>query len=436
MPKVSLTTLGCKLNSAETSTIGRQFVDRGFEVVPFGDPADVCVINTCSVTGRAERECRQVIRRALRTSPRPFVVVTGCYAQLAPTDVASIAGVDLVLGTAEKFDLLDHAGGLEKKLYPHVAVSRIETVDTFGPSQTAPAGERTRAFLKVQDGCDYHCSFCTIPMARGTSRSQNVASCVAQARDLVAHGFKEIVLTGVNVGDYGRKLGSDLLELLKNLVTVEGLERIRISSIEPHLLTRDILRFVADHEVMCRHFHIPLQSGDDDILRSMRRRYTTAHYAGVVERARHLVPDCGIGADVIVGFPGETDAHFENTLRFVNDLPLSYLHVFPYSDRPHTPSASFTGPVEPKVRFKRNEILRLLGQKKKYAFARGMIGTIAPVLLESETGGPLRYGFTDTYVRVGVSAATTTENTIVRVQIIGAGMHGCVGTVAGQEKAG
>ncbi|MBM2840819.1 MAG: 2-methylthioadenine synthetase, partial [Bacteroidetes bacterium] len=410
MPTVSLHTLGCKLNFAETSMLGKQFVDRGFSVVEFGKPADVCVINTCSVTERANRECRQMVRKAVRTSGEPFVVVTGCYTQLEHEEVASIAGVDLVLGAREKFELFDHIGGLEKKLYPHVFVSGIESVDNFGVSYTTEVGDRTRAFLKVQDGCDYNCSFCTIPLARGASRSQGVAECVAQAKELVTQGFKEITLTGVNVGDYGKHIGSSLLQLLRELVHVNGLERIRISSIEPNLLTDEIIGFVASEPKMCNHFHIPLQSGCDEILRKMRRRYNTELYRNLIQRITKSIPECGIGVDVIVGFPGETEEHFQTTLRFIENLPVSYLHVFTYSERPDTPAAEFTPSVEPRVRFKRNEILRAIGMKKKHEFYRKQIGKNVLVLAESSVENGLRFGFTDNYVRVELPAESAEPN--------------------------
>ncbi|MEK9136615.1 MAG: tRNA (N(6)-L-threonylcarbamoyladenosine(37)-C(2))-methylthiotransferase MtaB, partial [Bacteroidota bacterium] len=368
MATVSLHTLGCKLNFAETSMLGKQFVDRGFTVVEFGQPSDVCVINTCSVTERADRECRQIVRKAVRTSANPFVVVTGCYAQLAPEEVAAIDGVDLILGAREKFEVFDYIGGLEKKLYPHVFVSDIDTVDDFGVSYTTAVGDRTRAFLKVQDGCDYNCSFCTIPLARGASRSQRTDACVAQARELVSEGFREITLTGVNVGDYGKSAGTSLLELLHRLANVDGLERIRISSIEPNLLTKEMIDFIASQPKMCKHLHIPLQSGCDEILRRMRRRYNTQMYADLVRQVRTTIPECGIGVDVITGFPGETDEHFHTTLDFIEGLPVSYLHVFTYSERPNTPAIGFVEQVEPKVRFKRNEILRAIGMKKKREF--------------------------------------------------------------------
>ncbi len=297
MARVALHTLGCKLNFAETSTLGGQFLDRGYDVVPFSEAADVYVLNTCSVTERADRECRQLIRRALRRSPDAVVVVTGCYAQLAPEEIASIDGVDYVLGTREKSAIFTHVRDMAKQSAPLVHVSDVHDADDFGVAMSGPAADRTRAFLKVQDGCDYTCSYCTIPLARGASRSQDRAACVAQARTLVEQGYKEIVLTGVNVGDYGRKIGTDLLALLQDLVAVHGLQRIRISSIEPNLLTEDILSFVGDHEQLCRHFHIPLQSGSDSVLRRMRRRYTAGAYAALVHRVRDRFPDAGIGVD-------------------------------------------------------------------------------------------------------------------------------------------
>ena len=338
-PVVALHTLGCKLNFAETSSLGGQFIDRGYDLVEPGGHADVVLLNTCSVTGVAERECRQLIRRALRKSPGAYIIVTGCYAQLAPEEVASINGVDLVLGTKEKFTVFEFADIFQKGNAPQVFVSEVGTADTFGPAMSTSAGERTRGYLKVQDGCDYHCTFCTIPLARGESRSQSVAGSIRQTEQLVLQGFKEIVLTGVNVGDYGRKQGEDLSGLLRHLVKVPGLRRIRVSSIEPNLLTEELLELIAGQQVLCKHFHIPLQSGSDSVLRRMRRRYTTKQYADLVHRVRAQFPEGGIGADVIVGFPGETDEEFQETYRFLTELPVSYLHVFSYSERPHTPAA-------------------------------------------------------------------------------------------------
>jgi threonylcarbamoyladenosine tRNA methylthiotransferase MtaB len=429
MKRIALHTLGCKLNYAESSMLGKQFADRGFEVVDFDEPADVYVINTCSVTERADRECRQIIRRALRRAGNPFVIVTGCYAQLEPEEVASIEGVDVVLGAKEKFQLFDYIGSFEKKLYPNVFVSDIEGVDNFGIAYSTSATDRTRAFLKVQDGCDYNCSFCTIPLARGASRSQSVEACVAQARTLVQQGYKEIVLTGVNVGDYGKKNGTNLLALLQELIRIDGLERLRISSIEPNLLSDEILELVASEKKLCKHFHIPLQSGSDEILRLMRRRYTTKHYRELISRIRHRIPECGIGVDVIVGFPGETDKHFDDTHVFLAELPVSYLHVFTYSERPNTPAAAFAHPVEPKVRFKRNKELRLLSRRKKLAFYRSMLGRRVDVLMEGEVEDGMRFGFTDNYIRVALPADETSENEIVEAELTDVVGERCVGRV-------
>jgi threonylcarbamoyladenosine tRNA methylthiotransferase MtaB len=429
MKRIALHTLGCKLNYAESSMLGKQFADRGFEVVDFDEPADVYVINTCSVTERADRECRQIIRRALRRAGNPFVIVTGCYAQLEPEEVASIEGVDVVLGAKEKFQLFDYIGSFEKKLYPNVFVSDIEGVDNFGIAYSTSATDRTRAFLKVQDGCDYNCSFCTIPLARGASRSQSVEACVAQARTLVQQGYKEIVLTGVNVGDYGKKNGTNLLALLQELIRIDGLERLRISSIEPNLLSDEILELVASEKKLCKHFHIPLQSGSDEILRLMRRRYTTKHYRELVSRIRHRIPECGIGVDVIVGFPRETDKHFDDTHVFLAELPVSYLHVFTYSERPNTPAAAFAHPVEPKVRFKRNKELRLLSRRKKLAFYRSMLGRRVDVLMEGEVEDGMRFGFTDNYIRVALPADETSENEIVEAELTDVVGERCVGRV-------
>jgi threonylcarbamoyladenosine tRNA methylthiotransferase MtaB len=428
MPTVALHTLGCKLNSAETAAIGRRFLERGYTLVPVGEAADVCVINTCSVTARADRECRQIIRRALRAPRDPMLVVTGCYAQLRPEEVASIPGVDLVLGTREKYDVLSYLPEIEAGRGPRVHVSAAGTADDFGPAATSAADDRTRAFLKVQDGCDYTCSFCTIPRARGASRSQTIEASVRQAEELVAQGYKEIVLTGVNVGDYGRTAGTNLLSLLGALENVQGLQRLRISSIEPNLLTDDIIEAVAASSVLCPHFHLPLQSGDDGVLRRMRRRYTSADYASRVETIRRRLPDAGIGVDVIVGFPGESEEQFRRTAEFLMDLPVSYLHVFTYSERPDTPAAAFTDQVSPRERQRRNAVLRAIGDKKRLAFHTGLIGRTVPVLLEGEVRDGRRMGLATNYARVAVSGRSsptnptqeTRENTIVHVKIMSA----------------
>jgi threonylcarbamoyladenosine tRNA methylthiotransferase MtaB len=433
MPRVALHTLGCKLNFAETSTLGGQFLDRGFEVVPFSEPAEVYVLNTCSVTERADRECRQLVRRALRRSPDALVVVTGCYAQLAPEEIASIEGVDFVLGTKEKSSLFQYLGNLEKQPTPQLFVSDIGDAVSFGPAMSGPATDRTRAFLKIQDGCDYQCTFCTIPLARGASRSQAVETTVQQARNLIRQGYKEIVLTGVNVGDYGRKIEADLHSLLKELVTLEGLTRIRISSIEPNLLTPGLLAFIADHETVCRHFHIPLQSGSDAVLRRMRRRYTSGMYSELIHRVRETFPEAGIGADVIAGFPGETEEEFEETHKLLAELPVSYLHVFTYSERPNTPAATHGNPVPVAVRARRNEQLRILGQRKRTLFAGHHAGRRVHVLAESTVEGGMRFGFTDSFLRVGFPAAGTEENQLVDVTITGMEEGHCLGEVVGCE---
>jgi threonylcarbamoyladenosine tRNA methylthiotransferase MtaB len=418
MPKVALHTVGCKLNYAETSTIGKQFLARGFDIVPWGEAADVVVLNTCTVTTRADRECRQWIRRAVRAGGDPYVIVTGCYAQLEPERIASFEGVDLVLGTNEKFDLFRFMEDeFRKEPVSKIHVSDPGPLDQFGPAFTTEAGGRTRAFLKIQDGCDYNCSFCIVPRARGESRSQAVALCVSQAEDLVHQGFKEVVLTGVNVGDYGRKTGSSLLELLRALLRVDGLARLRISSIEPNLLTPELVEFVASEDILCRHFHIPLQSGSDRILRAMRRRYSRADYDALLQRIARTMPDAGVGVDVIVGFPGESDADFETTYAFLRDAPISYLHVFTYSERPGTPAESMGEPVRRDIRHRRNEMLRILGQKKRVAFYESMLGRVMTALMEGDCERGLRVGLTGNYVRVGVPVDQVDQNALIPVRL-------------------
>jgi threonylcarbamoyladenosine tRNA methylthiotransferase MtaB len=434
MPRVSFHTLGCKLNYAETSSVERQFLDRGFDVVAFDTPSDVCVINTCTVTERADRECRQIIRRARRLSPDAAIVVTGCYAQLEPERIASMEGVNLVLGAREKFHVLDHLAALEDHACARILVSPIGAVQEFGPASSSGDGARTRAFLKVQDGCDYSCSFCTIPRARGSSRSQSVAASLEQARALAGQGYREIVLTGVNVGDF-RSPDGTLADLLRGLQQVSGLQRIRVSSIEPNLLTDEIVEMAAVSPSVCRHFHIPLQSGSDAVLHRMRRRYNSGLYHRLIDRIHRRMPDCGIGADVIVGFPGETDAEFEETLGFIRDLPVSYLHVFTYSERPHTAAAGFASPVPVHVRRERNARLRLLSDAKRRAHAESLLGRPVPVLLEGTVEDGLRFGLTEHYVRVGIPVTGTAENTVVDVLLRRAEDGYCVGELSPREAA-
>lgn len=433
MKRAAFYTLGCKLNYAETASLERKFQDEGFEIIPFDRSMDVCVINTCSVTERADREARQIVRRALRTSPDAFIVVLGCYAQLNPEKIASIEGVDLVLGASEKFDVVKYAGGFKKFDAPKIFVSPISEANDFGVAYSGSADDRTRAFLKVQDGCDFTCSYCTIPLARGKSRSQLIDATVAQARMLVREGYKEIILTGVNVGEYGKKNDSSLLDLLRALEEIDGLTRIRISSIEPNLLTEELLEHWLSSEKVCKHFHIPLQSGADKILRLMRRRYTAGDYERLVRTIHERAPHAGIGVDVIVGFPGETDEIFEESYNFLHRLPISYLHVFTYSERPHTPSLYLPERIEPRLRSGYSRRLRQLGQMKKSAFYETHVGTAQTVLCETTVQDNLLSGYTDNYIRVQVPYHPQLENAIVRVRLTEHTADACLGTVEHSE---
>jgi threonylcarbamoyladenosine tRNA methylthiotransferase MtaB len=417
MKRVSFFTLGCKLNFAETSTIGEEFLKHGFKIVNFGEQADVCVINTCSVTENADRDCRKIIRKALKSSPNAFIIVTGCYAQLRSEEVSKIEGVDLILGTKEKFKIFDYVQDFNKNYHAQIFVSPIDDVDEFHIASSSPVLDRTRAFLKVQDGCDYNCSYCTIPLARGESRSPNVEVIVRKARILVNIGYKEIVLSGVNVGDYGRKIGTNLFELVRELERIDGLERIRISSIEPNLLSERMIDYFINSDKICNHFHIPLQSGSDKILHKMRRRYNTELYKRRVEYIKDKDPDACIGVDVIVGFPGETEKEFEETYMFISELPVSYLHVFTYSERPNTEAISFPGKVSREERRRRNQMLRILGLKKKDAFYKQMIGKRLAVLWENERRDGMIFGFTSNYVKVGTGYDSKLVNQIVDVKI-------------------
>jgi threonylcarbamoyladenosine tRNA methylthiotransferase MtaB len=398
-------------------------------VVEFGEPADVFVLNTCTVTERADRECRQVVRRALRVSPEACTIVTGCYAQLQADEIASIDGVDFVLGSREKFDVFKYVDEFQKRDHPRIVRSLIHEAADFGPAFSTGVPDRTRAFLKVQDGCDYHCSFCTIPLARGVSRSQSVDATIEQARELVRRGYKEIVLTGVNVGDYGRKIGTSLLSLLDCMEEIEGLERLRISSIEPNLVSTELIRFIRGSNKICHHFHIPLQSGNDDMLKLMRRRYLSSYYRDVVDWVKEEIADAGIGADVIVGFPGETESHFEKTYRFLVELPLSYLHVFTYSERPNTLAATLPGGIKATERARRSETLRTLSAKKRRQFYESFIDRTVRVLLEGTVEGDYRIGHTSNYIRVGVPADSAEENEIIDVKISEVKDLLCVGSV-------
>ena len=398
-------TLGCKLNFEETSTIARQLTSAGYEKVSFDDKANVYVINTCSVTENADRECKLHVKRAMKANPEGLVVILGCYAQLKPEEISQIEGVDLVLGAKEKFNILSYLEDLQKSENQGIVHScEIDETDFFIGSYSI--GDRTRAFLKVQDGCDYKCTYCTIPLARGISRSDTIENVVKNAQEIAAKGIKEIVLTGVNIGDYGKgefgnkKHEHTFLDLISELDKVDGIERIRISSIEPNLLKDESIELVSKSKSFVPHFHIPLQSGSDELLKKMKRRYLTKLYTDRVAKIREVMPDSCIGVDVIVGFPGETEEEFLKTYNFLNELPISYLHVFTYSERENTEAAEMDGIVPISERKKRNKMLRILSEKKKMAFYQTQIGKTLPVLWEHENKSGLMYGFTENYVRV------------------------------------
>ena len=398
-------TLGCKLNFAETSTIARQLTNAGYQKVSFEDHANVYVINTCSVTENADRECKLHVKRAMKANPEGLVVILGCYAQLKPEEISAIEGVDLVLGAKEKFNILSYLDDLQKtENHGLIHSCEIDETDFFIGSYSI--GDRTRAFLKVQDGCDYKCTYCTIPLARGISRSDTIESVVKNAQEIAKKGIKEIVLTGVNIGDYGKgEFGNKrhehtFLDLISELDKVDGIERIRISSIEPNLLKDESIDLVAKSKSFVPHFHIPLQSGSDDLLKLMKRRYLTSLYRNRVAKIREVMPDSCIGVDVIVGFPGETEEKFMETYQFLNELPISYLHVFTYSERENTEATVMTGLVPIPERKRRNKMLRILSEKKKMAFYQTQIGKTLPVLWEHENKNGMMFGFTENYVRV------------------------------------
>jgi len=414
---VAFHTLGCKLNYSETSTLSRMLEAEGFEKRRFEEPADVYVINTCSVTGNADRECRHLVRRIQRQAPASMVVITGCYAQLKPKEIAGIPGVDLVLGAAEKFNIVKHLDALSKGDPARICSCDIEGVTGFNASFSGSG--RTRSFLKVQDGCDYNCSFCTIPLARGKSRSDSIANVTATVRKLVDKGVREVVLTGVNLGDFGKgphggkTYEENFFELIRVLDDINGVERYRISSIEPNLLTDQIIGFVADSKRFMPHFHIPLQSGSDKILGMMRRRYRTALYTERVSLIRSRMPHCSIGVDVIVGFPGETDADFETTFRFLHDLDISYLHVFTYSERDHTHALQLSPVVPVLVRNERNKKLRNLSYMKSRYFEERHAGQTRKVLFESERSNGMMEGYTDNYIKVTTPFRPEWHNRII-----------------------
>ncbi len=423
---VAFHTLGCKLNFSETSTLSRQLEQEGFEKKAFTDKADVYVINTCSVTENADKECRQLVRRIQRLAPESFVVITGCYAQLKPKEIAEIPGVDLVLGAAEKFNLMEHLTTLIKGQETKICSCDIETVSGFNSSFSV--NDRTRTFLKVQDGCDYSCSFCTIPMARGKSRSDSIENVVKQAQELANNGVKEIVLTGINLGDFGKgdhggkKHNENFFELIKALDAETQIPRYRISSIEPNLLTNEIIDWVATSKSFMPHFHIPLQSGSDLVLKLMQRRYASDLYAERIERIKKVMPHACIGVDVIVGSPGETEAYFKESFDFIHALDISYLHVFTYSERAMTKALDIKPVVPISVRNERNKILRNLSYQKQQYFNAQHIGTNRPVLFESvkqkdANDFPMLEGYTDNYIRITTPFRNEWSNSIVNWDI-------------------
>lgn len=419
--KVAFYTLGCKLNFSETSTIARSFKDEGFQRVDFSEAADIYVINTCSVTENADKRFKTIVKQAQKENENAFVIAVGCYAQLKPEELAAVDGVDLVLGATEKFKITNYLNDLTKNDFGEIHSCEIQDADFYVGSYSF--GDRTRAFLKVQDGCDYKCTYCTIPLARGISRSDTLENVLENARKISEKNIKEIVLTGVNIGDYGKgefgnkKHEHTFLDLVKALDEVEGIERLRISSIEPNLLKNETIEFVADSNTFVPHFHIPLQSGSNEILKGMRRRYMRELYVDRVVQIKQAMPDACIGVDVIVGFPGETDEHFLETYNFLNELDVSYLHVFTYSERDNTVAAEMEAVVPLKVRKKRSKMLRGLSAKKRRAFYENQLGTTRTVLFEGENKEGYIHGFTENYVKVKTPWNPGLVNTLHQVEL-------------------
>ena len=430
MKKVAFYTLGCKLNFAETSTIARSFEEDGYIRVDFDDPADIYVINTCSVTENADKQFKQIVRKALKTNPKAFLAAVGCYAQLKPEELASVDGVDLVLGAKEKFNITQYIDDLTKNNEGVVHSCEIAETDFYVGSYSI--GDRTRAFLKVQDGCDYKCTYCTIPMARGISRSDTIENILSNAKKISDKGIKEIVLTGVNIGDYGKgefgnkKHEHTFLELVQALDKVEGIERLRISSIEPNLIKDETIDFIAQSNSFVPHFHIPLQSGSKEIRKKMKRRYLRELYVSRVAKIREVMPDACIGVDVIVGFPGETDEHFLETYHFLNELDISYLHVFTYSERDNTEAVLMDGVVPDEVRAKRSKMLRGLSAKKRNAFYESQLGKEKTVLFESDNKQGYIHGFTENYVKVKAPWDPALVNTLHKVKLTKIDVDGMV----------
>ncbi len=425
--KVAFYTLGCKLNFSETSSIGRIFKDAGYETTPFNSAADVYVINTCSVTDHADRKCRKVVKEALKHSPNAYITIVGCYAQLKPKEISEIPGVDMVLGAAEKFNILEHINDLTKNEKTVVHNAPIDETHQFVSAFSI--GDRTRTFLKVQDGCDYSCTFCTIPLARGASRSGKIEDIVKQAEEIAASGVKEIVLTGVNIGDFGVRDGKRqdrFVDLVKALDEVEGIDRIRISSIEPNLLTNEIIEFVAQSKRFVPHFHMPLQSGNNNVLAKMRRRYKRELYAERVAKIKSLMPNCCIGVDVIVGFPGETREDFIDTYNFLNEMDISYLHVFTYSERENTIAAQMEGAVPGAQRSDRSKMLHILSEKKRRSFYESQLGAEDLILFEGDIKDGYMHGFSRNYVKVRTEYDPLLVNEVVPVKFLSISENGDV----------
>lgn len=414
--KVAFYTLGCKLNFSETSTISRLFEEAGFAKVEFEDTPDIFVVNTCSVTENADKKFKQIVRKALQVNPTAFIAVIGCFAQLKPVQISEIPGVDLVLGANEKFDIISYLDSIEKKEKAEISFQNIKETKSFIPSFSY--GDRTRSFLKIQDGCDYFCTFCTIPLARGKSRNASVAETLIEAKKIASTEIKEVVLTGVNIGDFGQGEGENFFQLIQELDQVEGIDRFRISSIEPNLLSNEIISFCLDKaEKFVPHFHIPLQVGNDRILKAMRRKYERSLFAERVAHIKSLRPDCCIGVDVIVGFPGETDEEFMDSLDFIKDLDISYLHVFTYSERANTGAPKLGEAVPMAKRKERSKMLHILSDKKKRQFYEENIGSERTVLFESEEENGIMYGFTENYVKVKTAFDPNLVNAFHKVKL-------------------
>ena len=412
--KIAFHTMGCKLNFSETSMISKDFTNRGFKKVKYKEFADIYVLNTCSVTDNADKEARKLIRQAKRKNPNAQIAVIGCYAQLMPDQIAKIDGVNLVIGTENKFNVLTELDLLNLNSETKIIRNKIEDVNAFTPSYSS--NDRTRTYLKVQDGCDYTCSFCTIPLARGRSRSDTISNTIKIANQAIQSGAREIVLTGVNIGDYGKNNNESFIELIKRLDTL-AVERIRISSIEPNLLTKEIIDFCAESKKFMPHFHIPLQSGSNKILKLMRRRYTSSQYAESISLIRQLIPDASIGVDVIVGFPGESNEDFMETFNFIESLDISYLHVFTYSERKNTDAANFKKSVDKKTRAHRSLILRRLSEKKLSNFYDRFIGTQRVVLFDNKKNNQI-LGYTDNYIKVAVDSTDYKVNTVHEINLL------------------